>query len=83
MNLSELLFFGIFLIFIFTILIIDLGLFNRKSHVISFKESLFWTTLWVSFALGFYYLILTNGQLIHGISDLDHLQQIIQKFQHV
>ncbi len=82
MNLSELLFFGIFLIFIFTILIIDLGLFNRKSHVISFKESLFWTTLWVSFALGFYFLILTNGQLIHGISDLDHLQQIIQKFQH-
>lgn len=82
MNWSELLFFGIFLIFIFTILIIDLGLFNRKSHVISFKESLLWTALWVSFALGFYVLILTNGQIIHGISDLEQLQTIIDKFQH-
>ena len=82
MNLSELLFFGLFLTFIFTILIIDLGLFNKKSHVISFKESLFWTTLWVSFALGFYFLILSNGQLIHGITDLDQLQLIIDKFKH-
>lgn len=82
MNLSELLFFGVFLIFIFTILIIDLGLFNRGSHVISLKESFFWTSLWVSFALGFYVLILFKGQLIHGITDLEHLQIIIDKFQH-
>lgn len=82
MNWSELLFFGVFLIFIFTILVIDLGVMNKKDHVISLKESLFWTTLWVSFALGFYFLILSNGQIIHGIADLEHLQIIIDKFQH-
>jgi len=82
MNLSEILFFGVFLIFIMTILIIDLGLFNKKSHVVSFKESLIWTILWISFALGFYVLILTNGRLIHGITDLDQLNFVIDKFQH-
>jgi len=82
MNWSELLFFGVFLFFIFAILVIDLGVFNRNNHVISLKESLFWTALWVSFALGFYVLILSNGQMIHGIADLEHLHQIIDKFQH-
>lgn len=82
MNWNELLFFGVFLTFIFSILVIDLGVLNKKDHVISFKESLFWTALWVSFALGFYFLILSNGQLIHGISDIEHLQTIIDKFQH-
>ncbi len=82
MNWHELLFFGLFLLFIITILIIDLGLFNKKSHVISFKESLFWTSLWVSFALVFYIIILTNGQLIHGISNLDQLSVIVEKFKH-
>lgn len=82
MNLSEILFFSVFLIFIMTILMIDLGLFNKKSHVISFKESLIWTSVWISFALGFYVLILTNGRLIHGIENLDQLNLVIDKFQH-
>lgn len=82
MNFSEVLFFGVFLIFIMTILMVDLGLFNKKSHIVSFKESLIWTILWISFALGFYVLILTNGNLIHGITNLDQLSFVIEKFQH-
>jgi len=34
-------------------LILDLGIFNRKSHEISFREAAAWTALWVSLALGF------------------------------
>ncbi|MBT0654537.1 TerC family protein [Geomobilimonas luticola] len=33
--------------------VLDLGLFNRKSHAISFREALAWTLVWVSLALAF------------------------------
>jgi tellurite resistance protein TerC len=43
-------FFGVF---IFAMLALDLGVFNRKVHVIKMKESLLWTTFWVTLALLF------------------------------
>lgn len=82
MNWNELLFFTLFLVFIFFILSIDLGVLNRKSHNISFKESLFWTSLWVSLSLGFYFFIIAKGQMLHGITHLEQLQSIIHKYQH-
>jgi tellurite resistance protein TerC len=33
--------------------VLDLGIFNRKSHAISFREALTWTLVWVSLALAF------------------------------
>ena len=33
--------------------VLDLGVFNRKSHAISFREALTWTLIWVSLALAF------------------------------
>ncbi len=33
--------------------VLDLGVFNRKSHAISFREALAWTLIWVSLALAF------------------------------
>lgn len=82
MNLNETLFFGIFLFFISLILIIDLGIFNKKGRLITFKESLLWTALWVSIAIGFYGIILTKGNLIHGIENLDQLKSIIASYNH-
>lgn len=41
----------IFLIIIF--LALDLGIFNKKDHVISTREASMWTTLWISVALLF------------------------------
>ncbi len=41
----------IFLIVIF--LALDLGVFNKKDHVIRAKEATIWTSLWVTIALGF------------------------------
>jgi tellurite resistance protein TerC len=43
-------FFGVF---IFVMLALDLGVFNRKVHVIKMKESLLWTAFWVTLALLF------------------------------
>lgn len=42
-----------FLIIILILLFIDLGVFNRKRHVISYKEALIWTAIWIIIALIF------------------------------
>lgn len=42
-----------FILFVVVMLAIDLGIFHRKTHVVSFKESLGWTVVWVSLAMLF------------------------------
>jgi len=42
-----------FIFFVFCALALDLGVLNRKEHVIGTREALGWTTLWVSTALIF------------------------------
>ncbi len=82
MNLNEVIFFSVFLIIIIGILMLDLGVFNRKNHIVSFREALAWTTVWVSIAIGFYFILLTHGELIHGFDDLAGLSEINDRFQH-
>ena len=45
--------YGVFVVGVLLILAIDLGLFNRKAHKISFKEALGWSTLWFMMAMAF------------------------------
>jgi tellurite resistance protein TerC len=42
-----------FSIGILFMLIIDLGVFNKKSHVISSKEAIIWSSIWISLAMIF------------------------------
>ncbi len=42
-----------FTAFILAMLALDLGVFHRRSHVVSWQEALGWTTAWVSLALLF------------------------------
>jgi tellurite resistance protein TerC len=42
-----------FLLFVFIMLALDLGVFNRKAHVIGTVEALAWTSFWVSLSLVF------------------------------
>lgn len=42
-----------FITLIVIFLALDLGVFNRKDHVIKSKEASIWTAVWVSIALGF------------------------------
>ncbi|MBI1390876.1 MAG: TerC/Alx family metal homeostasis membrane protein [bacterium] len=42
-----------FLLLIFAFLALDLGVFNRKAHVISIREALLWTAFWVAISLLF------------------------------
>lgn len=48
---------AIFAVVIFTMLLIDLGLVNKKSHQISNKEALRWTLIWIGLSMGFSSLI--------------------------
>ena len=49
-------FYGVFLLFVFGMLALDLGVFNRRAHVVSFKEAAVWSVVWVALALGFNFL---------------------------
>ncbi|MGV3753875.1 MAG: TerC family protein [Verrucomicrobiota bacterium] len=42
-----------FNVFVLFMLALDLGVFHRQSHIVTFKESMAWTTVWVVLALIF------------------------------
>jgi len=46
-----------FLVLIFFFLALDLGVFNRKAHVVGVREAILWTIVWVVAALAFNVLI--------------------------
>ncbi|MGE5812417.1 MAG: hypothetical protein ACM339_13000, partial [Ignavibacteria bacterium] len=42
-----------FTLFVLVLLSLDLGIFHKEAHEVSFKESLTWSIIWVSLALIF------------------------------
>jgi tellurite resistance protein TerC len=42
-----------FFVFVLAMLALDLGVFHRKAHIVSFKEALGWSLAWISLALAF------------------------------
>ncbi|MBU1095979.1 MAG: TerC family protein [Bacteroidetes bacterium] len=54
-----------FIVFIIMLLALDLGVFNKRAHVIGVKEAIYWSIFWISLALLFIPVI----YLIYG----DHL----------
>lgn len=43
----------VFSLLVLAVLALDLGVFHRKSHVVTFKEGLSWTAVWVTLAVLF------------------------------
>ncbi len=79
---NELIFFSIFIGFILFVLMLDLGIFSKENKIVSFKESLAWSTVWVACAIGFFFFLKSYGHNIHGFTDLDQLTYTIEKFEH-
>jgi tellurite resistance protein TerC len=50
---NSILFWIVFNAVIFTMLVLDLGVFNRKAHKIAVKEALVWSSVWIAIALIF------------------------------
>ena len=42
-----------FIVFVLAMLVIDLGIFNRKAHTIKMKEALIWCAIWIGLAAVF------------------------------
>lgn len=80
---SEFLFFGLFLVGIIFLLLLDLGLLNKSDQVVSFKKASIMSICWVSLALLFYLFIDQFGHLIHGIYEYSYLEQIVAKHRHL
>lgn len=55
-------FYAGFTAFILMMLALDLGVFHKKAHEVSFKEASIWTTVWISLALVFNYLFYLYAQ---------------------
>ncbi len=63
---SNLIFWVLFVVFVLAMLALDLGVFNRKAHVVHFKEAVGWTIFWISLAGLFAVLLLQWGHLMTG-----------------
>jgi tellurite resistance protein TerC len=48
-------FYGGFTVFVLLLLALDLGVFHREAHEVSFKEAATWSVVWVALALAFNY----------------------------
>jgi len=48
-------FYGGFTLFVLLLLTLDLGVFHREAHDVSFKEAATWSVVWVALALAFNY----------------------------
>ena len=79
---NETIFFAGFAVFIFLMLAFDLGVFNKKDHIIKYKEALVMSLIWVCMALGFYILLNTHGELIHGITSYDKIVELTTQYKH-
>ncbi|MCX6252132.1 MAG: TerC/Alx family metal homeostasis membrane protein [Bacteroidetes bacterium] len=79
---NEIIIFSAFLLFIFLMLGIDLGIFNKKSHTLSFHESLSWTAVWVGVSILFYVVIRFYGNELHGLDSAEKIQMHIDRYHH-
>lgn len=78
----EILFFGGFLVFIFLMLAIDLGLFSKGNKEVGFKKAAIMSGVWVACSLVFYAVLRIWGHELHNIQDFDQLTQIIAQHRH-
>lgn len=76
----ETLYLIVFVIFIVSILLFDLLFVGKSSHILSFKEALLWTTVWISLALSFCFFIPYFGYKLHDIHTLDELLEITKRY---
>lgn len=79
---NELLFISGFLLFIVLILSLDLGLFSKRDKVISLKQAGVMSFIMVALAIGFYFVLILEGQELHGIHNYAKLEEIVKAHQH-
>lgn len=79
---NEILFFGGFALFIIIMLALDLGVFNKEDKEVSLKSASIMSLIWISFAIGFYFLLRFHANYLHSIQNIDDLIAITAKHHH-
>lgn len=79
---NEILFIGGFLLFIVLILALDLGLFSKKEQIVSIRQAGIMSLIMVLLAGGFYFLLITEGQHLHGVDSFAKLQEVVKAHRH-
>jgi len=77
---TEVLLMGGFLLMIIAVLMIDLLVVGRNSHIVSTKEALGWSSVWFALSMGFYVFLKLYGHMLHGIETPDELSAIASKY---
>jgi len=80
MNLSEAIFFGGFLVIILILLVMDLGFFTKKDHILKFREAFLLSMIWIALGIGFYFFIYFFGNKIHGIYSIEDINHYILRY---
>src|SRR4030043_1720414 len=55
---TSIVFWIVFNVIILTMLVLDLGVFNKRAHKIAVKEALIWSAVWITLALAFNVFVL-------------------------
>ncbi|TXF79424.1 TerC/Alx family metal homeostasis membrane protein [Chryseobacterium sp.] len=79
---NETIFLLVFVLFIFFILALDLGLLKKKADTISMKQAGMMSFFVISLAMCFYFFLITYGHLLHGINSMEKLQSVISSHHH-
>jgi len=77
---TEVILMGAFLVLIIFVLMIDLLVVGRNSHIVSTKEALIWSSVWFTLSMGFYFFLRFYGHLLHGIETPDKLSEIVTRY---
>ncbi len=77
---TELILMGGFLVLIIFVLMIDLLVVGRNSHIVSTKEALIWSSVWFTLSMGFYFFLHYYGHLLHGIYTPEKLSEVVSRY---
>jgi tellurite resistance protein TerC len=77
---TEIVLMAAFLILIIAVLMIDLLLVGRNSHIVSTREALAWSSVWFALSMGFFVFLKYYGHLLHGIDTPEELTEVISKY---
>ena len=69
-----------FLVLILAVLMIDLLVVGRNSHIVSSKEALAWSGVLFALSMSFYVFLKYYGHMLHGIETPAELAEVIQRY---
>lgn len=76
----QILFFLGFILLILVLLVLDLGVFEKKDRVVSLKRALVTTLVWMILAVSFGIVLRFAGEQMHGIEDKQALMEEVNKY---